>query len=400
MRSLQTISLRELLPPSIASDPDILAAAEALDAELQKATARIPGVSILPNIREITDSAIIDLLAWQFHVDFYEPDAPLSVRRDLVAKSLEWHTRKGTPSVVEEVVTAALSDAQVQEWFEYGGAPYFFRISTHLPLSEETEVRRLLAAIDSVKNTRSWLEFIEAISTAWQRLRWGSGIALLDTITVNLRSPDSPPFVDAQLAPTEVYANAYPVWRGHIVTLAEEPALSVAYIGLYEMVNGTIVTKKGVNQMAQFRRSTLTIKGLEILSATQSGRDITFTRMEVGDGLPVSDPAAMTSLRHSVRSYGIEGYTNNGTDFSAWTTIGSEGKRAGLLPARARAVCRRPRVSGRPRQRRSVCRERGRSGNGRPRLHRVRAARERTVRRGVALGDAHGRRQYPRRSRS
>ncbi|GHU78843.1 hypothetical protein AGMMS49992_30150 [Clostridia bacterium] len=71
MRDLQTITLRELLPPSIASDPDILAAADAIDAELAKATALIPGVSLVPRIREITDSAIIDLMAWGFHVDFY-----------------------------------------------------------------------------------------------------------------------------------------------------------------------------------------------------------------------------------------------------------------------------------------------------------------------------------------
>lgn len=45
--------------------------------------------------------------------------------------------------------------------------------------------------------------------------------------------------------------------------------------------------------------------------------------------MPPDDPAAMASLIHRVRSYGIEGYNVDGANFAAWTTIGSEGNAIG-----------------------------------------------------------------------
>lgn len=242
MRDLQTISLRELLPPSIASDPNILAAAEALDAELQAATARIPNVSIIPNVRYLTDSALIDLLAWQFHVDFYDAGAPLEVRRALVAKSLDWHFRKGTPAVVEEVVTAALSDAVITEWFEYGGEPYFFRIVTEMPLSSEKDIRQLLDAVYSVKNTRSWLEFIQALTAAWMQLSFGAGFDAGDIVSIGVRSPFIPPYVGQDHVIYGIYGFARGVYRGRVTTYAEHLDISVIMTGVYDRVEGTITT--------------------------------------------------------------------------------------------------------------------------------------------------------------
>lgn len=243
MRDLQTISLRELLPPSIAADPSILAAADAIDAELRAATERVPGVSIIPNVRSITNSALIDLLAWQFHVDFYDAGAPLAVRRALVAKSLDWHFRKGTPAVVEEVVTAALSDAVITEWFEYGGKPYFFRIATEMPLSSEDEIRTLLDAIFSVKNTRSWLEFIQALTTAWVRLYFGAGVYERETVSISLRSPFISPFLDGAPVTYAFYGFARGVYRGRITTYAEYLDISMISTGVYGVLDGTITTR-------------------------------------------------------------------------------------------------------------------------------------------------------------
>lgn len=214
MRDIQIVTLSELLPSSIASDPDVAAAAAAIDAELRKATLSVPNVLIIPRIREITESVLIDLLAWQYHVDFYDAALPLATRRELVCKSLDWHTRKGTPSAVEEVVTAVFSDGKVIEWWDfdefkdagyqefgygevtygagcyggigwgfdggfgygyggYGGdgiyyygysaGPYLFRVTTDDSLEDATAIATLVEAIWSVKNTRSWLDGIYTI---------------------------------------------------------------------------------------------------------------------------------------------------------------------------------------------------------------------------------------------
>ena len=178
MRDIKDISLRELLPPSIADDPDIQAAADAIDAELQKTARHIPSLAIVKRLRngEITDPALLDMLAWGLHVDFYGPDMPLEVRQALVAKSLDWHTRKGTPSVVEEIVTSVFSDAEVSEWFEYDGLLNRFKISTEYTDANPAAIQRLVDAIFSVKNVRSWLDGIEIVRNLHTGIRIGGAV--------------------------------------------------------------------------------------------------------------------------------------------------------------------------------------------------------------------------------
>ncbi|MDR0546154.1 MAG: phage tail protein I, partial [Dysgonamonadaceae bacterium] len=162
---LSNISILNLMPPNLASDLNIKMAAEAFDEVLRDIIQKIPNVAVIPNLvlNKTVDAVLIDLLAWQFHVDFYDPKMPVEVRRDLVLKSLDWHFRKGTPSVVEEIVSTIFSKAEIQEWFDYGGLPYRFRIGTVEELPDEETRKNLRRAINSVKNTRSYLEQITSI---------------------------------------------------------------------------------------------------------------------------------------------------------------------------------------------------------------------------------------------
>jgi len=157
---LSNVSVLNLLPPNIANDKNVKMMAEAFDKALHDIINKIPDVAIIPNLmlNKIANETLVDLLAWQFHVDFYHPDLPLDVKIGLVKKSLDWHTRKGTPSVIEEVVSTIFSKALVQEWFEYGGLPYMFNIATEEPMPDPETRSNLIRAINSVKNTRSLFE--------------------------------------------------------------------------------------------------------------------------------------------------------------------------------------------------------------------------------------------------
>ncbi|MCM0759618.1 phage tail protein I [Sporomusa sphaeroides DSM 2875] len=158
MVNISAIRLIDLVPPSIKDDPEVQAAAAALEGELQAVTAAIPTVLLISRIDELAED-VIDLLAWQWHVDFYEPGISLAQKRTLVKTSIAQHRRKGTPWAVEQVVKAILNEGIVQEWFEYGGEPYYFRvIKIDGQMPDAAIYTRLKKAIDTVKNTRSWLE--------------------------------------------------------------------------------------------------------------------------------------------------------------------------------------------------------------------------------------------------
>jgi phage tail P2-like protein len=165
---LSNISIIKLLPPNLARDTNVRVMCEAFDEELRRVIAGIPGIAVIPNLvlKRITDNVLLDLLAWQFHCDFYDMNLPVEKKQEVIYKSLDWHTRKGTPSVVEEIVSTFFSRAEVHEWFDYGGLPYRFRITTEDPMPDIKTFNEFVRAIFSVKNTRSMLDSITSIARA------------------------------------------------------------------------------------------------------------------------------------------------------------------------------------------------------------------------------------------
>lgn len=159
-KMLETVSMMDILPPNLRADEKVAAAAKAIDDELQRVNADIEQVIHLARIDELPE-AVVDLLAWQFHVDFYEPvEMDLATKRKLVKQSIAWHRIKGTPAAVEEVLSAAFADAVVKEWFEYGGEPYHFRIKASGFNPDSKKVKDLIQALNTVKNVRSWMDDI------------------------------------------------------------------------------------------------------------------------------------------------------------------------------------------------------------------------------------------------
>ncbi|MBQ7515310.1 MAG: phage tail protein I [Schwartzia sp.] len=160
IKDLPGVSLLDILPENILADEKLNAAARALDDEMQKVTAATKEVLFLAYLDYLPET-IIDLLAWQWHVDFYEPvGMDIETKRKMIKESIAWHRIKGTPAAVEKVVSAAFDKSEVTEWFEYDGEPYHFRISVAGMDAREDLNGRLLRAIWSAKNERSWLDGI------------------------------------------------------------------------------------------------------------------------------------------------------------------------------------------------------------------------------------------------
>ena len=173
---LTDISILDILPINIARDPGVIKAAIAFDQALQEIIFKIPDVALISRaVRdEIVEELLYDLLAHHFHVDFYDLEewdqvagkSVLQAKRELVLKSLEHHSYKGTPRIVEEVLDIVLPGARVEEWFEYGGNQYCIQVITEGNLPDMRVVYKLVEVIMAFKNTRSWLEVIKAIKRA------------------------------------------------------------------------------------------------------------------------------------------------------------------------------------------------------------------------------------------
>lgn len=203
-RRLGATPFRDLLTLSIAADPTVRAAADALDGVLDAAVRAIPNallfarlahdtrfvdpVPMLPALARLAELSgglaelppeALDLLAWQLHVEGYDAAVSIRAKRELVSGSLLLHRRKGTPWTVRHALETALRlPAQVRQWFEYGGKPYFFRVGldvTGAAFGPES-AHNAFRLVQEHKNVRSWLEYLETRSTHTLTERVGVGL--------------------------------------------------------------------------------------------------------------------------------------------------------------------------------------------------------------------------------
>lgn len=160
MKTVSTVSVEDLLPSSLARSQTVRNVAKACGASLHDVVDRMSGLLIYSRIDEL-DEAVVDDLAWQFHVDFYDTGLNLTQKRALVKSAIKDHKYKGTPWAVKSVIKAIRGDVVLQDWYQYGGEAYHFRVNGFAgPIVSADELTRLVAAIDSVKNVRSWLDGI------------------------------------------------------------------------------------------------------------------------------------------------------------------------------------------------------------------------------------------------
>ena len=100
----------------------------------------------------------IDYLLWEYHVDYVGENASLESKRELVKIAVIAHFNKGTLGSVKAICKILFGNAKIKEWFEYGGNPGYFKISTLGELKDEKDYLKVLDVVNEYKNERSWLE--------------------------------------------------------------------------------------------------------------------------------------------------------------------------------------------------------------------------------------------------
>lgn len=167
----------ELLQPSLRGDSRMENLAR-LIAELSALPVSVPIV----NLFDIVDSSALASLAEQFHVmgdEGWNLAATEAAKRSLLKKAIELHRHKGTRWAVRNALETVLErSVNVQEWFEYEGKPYFFRVRFDVGAGlDETSLNEVFRLIYENKNVRSWLEYLETGSSILLPMHVGAGLA-------------------------------------------------------------------------------------------------------------------------------------------------------------------------------------------------------------------------------
>ncbi len=196
MTEVDQVDLVSNLPEWMGEDPTIIALSFAMDRQYKEVIEAIPECIIIPVIQELTNSDLIDHLAYQFHVDFYDPTDTIERRRELVHNSIVWHRKKGTLGLVQEVLDYWYpGGATVEEWFHYKipfppnypdvSDPnnnwhhrYVFRILVDQAVISSADEARALEIIDRYKPISRWPEAVLRARVGPADIYWAGGTAV------------------------------------------------------------------------------------------------------------------------------------------------------------------------------------------------------------------------------
>ena len=114
--------------------------------------------SIYARIDELPEE-LLDILAVDFGVDWYDYDYDLATKRRVIQESFYVHQHLGTVGAVKRALSAVWPNTDVEEWFDYGGDPYYFRVLLNAGDSTQPiPVDEIIDTIRTYQSVRSHLE--------------------------------------------------------------------------------------------------------------------------------------------------------------------------------------------------------------------------------------------------
>ncbi len=155
-------TLLSLFPDALSQDSSFFALAKITAAALAVRLNEIDQTRFLPNIDHLDDT-LLDILANDFKVDWWDPNYSLAEKRRTLKDSWRVHRHLGTKAAVETAISAIYPNTKVQEWFQYGGKPFHFKLlidSTYEQVDPAKHLR-VLERVNYYKNLRSHLDSVE-----------------------------------------------------------------------------------------------------------------------------------------------------------------------------------------------------------------------------------------------
>jgi phage tail P2-like protein len=129
---------------------------------------------------------ILPWLAWALSVDDWSDNWPEEIRRNVIKASVEIHRHKGTIGALKRALQAFnCSNIKIEEWFDYGANPYYFRVSFDVvePEFDVNIIAEVQKVIESTKNTRSHLEILKASLSAKTGLMYIGSVIIAKEVT-------------------------------------------------------------------------------------------------------------------------------------------------------------------------------------------------------------------------
>lgn len=169
MRKIITIedfSLDDITPYNIKNSREFSRVIPALDFQLGQITREINQEAIIYAIDNLS-AEILDYLAVQFHVDFYDLAYTLEMKRSAIKNSVLWHMKKGTSWAILTALKSIGIDGEFLHWHDTGDEPYSFRIRANITgdfyrtQGKDAIIKSIVRVVNESKAARSYFAGLE-----------------------------------------------------------------------------------------------------------------------------------------------------------------------------------------------------------------------------------------------
>lgn len=138
IKSLKDARIVDGLPRILAKQPWVRALSEAMGVVHEMTMAFADKSQIYTDIDHVTED-ILDALAVNWKIDWYDTDYNIEQKRRIVKTALTVRRTMGTAAAVKAQADAIYPGTILEEWFEYGGEPGYFRLRVGVTTVEEKE---------------------------------------------------------------------------------------------------------------------------------------------------------------------------------------------------------------------------------------------------------------------
>lgn len=118
--------------------------------------AQIDELRVKAKVQTLPEDMLDQLGMLDFRAVGYDTSMPADQKRSLVMSACFDNAHLGTKTSVQKLVNFVFGAAWVEEWWEYNGAPYHFRIRTTDPQVDATRIAILNRAILATKPVTRW----------------------------------------------------------------------------------------------------------------------------------------------------------------------------------------------------------------------------------------------------
>lgn len=151
-------NLMRTLPDVLRNDKNTRALAQVIADALSARNEEIDRLRIYTQIDNLPEE-LLDILAHDFKVDWYGYDYGIEAKRALIKDSFQVHRKLGTRGAVEKALSDIYPGSEIEEWFDYGGLPYFYRIILDVTKQRVSITHdEIIRAVDMNKPIRARLQ--------------------------------------------------------------------------------------------------------------------------------------------------------------------------------------------------------------------------------------------------